>query len=111
MEINTLRELKEIYSSNEGLEKWLLLSTGGYHGTYLTLDDVESILIGESAFSEAVNGKYWITVLLVYPERGEASEINVRYGDVAVELDDIQWLRERVRESIDKICFSQEGNV
>lgn len=111
MEINTLRELKEIYSSNETLDKWLLLSTGGYHGTYLTLDDVESILRGESQFSEAVNGKYWVTVLLVYPERGEASEIQVRYGDIPIEFDDIQWLREKVRDSLDKIQFSQEGNI
>lgn len=110
MEINTLRELKEIYSDEE-TEKWLLLSTGGYHGTYLTLDDIEAIIRGESSFSDPVNGKYWITILLVFPHSAEGVELNIRWGDISVDLDDVQWLREKVRESLLKIHSSQEGNI
>lgn len=110
MEITNLRELKELWS-DESLEKWLLLSTGGWHGTYLTLDDIESILRGESQFSEEVNGKYWVTILLIYPQNARHLEFNIRWGDIPIDLEEIMWLRERVRESLLKIEFSQEGNV
>ena len=110
MEINTLRELKEIFS-DESVEKWLLLSTGGFHGTYLTLDDVESIIRGESAFSEDVNGKYWITILVIYPTKVSYEELSFQYGDISISLEDVQWLREKVRESLEKIKESQEGNT
>jgi hypothetical protein len=110
MEINTLRELKEIYNSDDSV-KWLLLSTGGYHGTYLTLDDVESIIRGESEFSEDVNGKYWITILLIFPGKVTHNEFNIRWGDIALDLSDVQFLREAVRDSLRQIQESQEGNV
>lgn len=110
MEINTLRELKEIYNSDDSV-KWLLLSTGGFHGTYLTLDDVESIIRGESQFSEDVNGKYWVTILLIYPGQMSHNEFNIRYGDIALDLTDVQWLREKVRETLLAITESQEGNI
>lgn len=109
MEITNLRELKELWSDEQ--EKWLLLSTGGHHGTYLTLDDIESILRGESAFSEEVNGKYWITILLIYPSSMRHLEFNIRWGDIPIDLEEVQWLRERVRESLLAIEFSQEGNT
>lgn len=110
MEITNLRELKELWSDEEK-EKWLLLSTGGYHGTYLTLDDIESILRGESQFSEEVNGKYWVTILVIYPQTMLHQEFNIRWGDIPIDLEEVQWLRERVRESLHKIEFSQEGNI
>ncbi len=110
MEINTFRELKELYNDEEE-ESWLLLSTGGFSGTQLTLDDVESILVGESPLTDPINGKYWITILLIYPKKYEAGTLEIRYGDVSIDQGDVQWLREAVRESLLAIKDSQEGNV
>jgi hypothetical protein len=108
-EINTMRELREIWGKSDE-EKWLFLSTGGYHGTHLTIDDLESILHNESEFSEDVVGKYWLTILVLFPKKLSTFELIIRWGDVAVDLNDAQWLRERVRETLQLVADSQEGN-
>jgi hypothetical protein len=116
-EIRTIKELRSIFSGEESAkDSWLFLSTGGYHGTQITLDDLESILRDENDINASVNGRYWITILIVYPQKVSASigalEIPLlKYGEILVDLDDIQWLREKVRETIQEVQISQIGNT
>lgn len=111
-ELRSIKELRDILSGEESTRNaWLFLSTEGYHGTRITLDDLESILRDESDISASVNGRYWITVLLVYPQRVSAGVGVLQFGELLVDLDDIQWLREKVRETITEVQISQIGNL
>lgn len=102
-EIKSFLELKNFVENNEC---WLLLSTGGFHGTTIKLDELESIIRDEHQLTEAINDRYFITVLIIQPEYAI-----LRYGDIPVGIGDIQWLRENTRLSLEKIKESQIGNT
>jgi len=114
-EIKTIKELKDIVFDKDDM--WLFLSTEGYHGTRLTLDDLEAILRDESEMTADINGRYWLTVLVVYPQSVSAyTGIGrllplLKYGEIMIDLDDISWLREAVRNTILNVQESQKGNI
>lgn len=116
-ELKTIRDLRELFPNVEATkDRWLLLSTEGYHGTKITLDDLEAILREEHEITSSINGRYWITVLVVYPKKVSAQTGLARmipllkYGEIMVDIDDIPWLREIVRATLDNIKESQYGN-
>jgi hypothetical protein len=74
---------------------WLFLSTSGVHGSYTTLDDVEV----------AEDGTFRITALVVKPRIVQAV-----YGTITAHVDDIPWLREVVRKTLEGVELSQAGN-
>ena len=108
-EIRTIKELRDIYNEYSVKDAWLFLSIAGFHGTDLTLDDIELILENQSDISDSVNGRWWITALVVYPQRTSVAILN--YADIMVDSEDIQWLREKVRETLVEVEASQYRNT
>jgi hypothetical protein len=104
-EITSVREVQNIMREN-GVDNnnWLFLGTGGWHGTNKTLDDCERILKGED--ETWLPGGAYVTVLLINPKA-----VSIRWGEVHVRtLNEANWLREKVRETLDIIPITQEGN-
>lgn len=108
-ELRTIKDLKDIYLNNKVEDAWLFLSTEGEHGTKLKLDDLEIILRGEHNLTESVNGRYWITALVVFPKRVYGNFLS--FGEIIIDMDDIQWLRDKVRETLIEVEASQYGNT
>lgn len=78
---------------------WLVLSTSGVHGSYTTLDELE-------AERGDPNHGQLITALIIQPRL-----CVLHAGEIVVEPDDVPYLRELVRSSLDAMRASQEGNV
>jgi hypothetical protein len=117
-EIRTIKDIKDIFQKEESEgDAWLFLSTEGNHGTRLNLDDLESILRDENELTASINGRYWLTVLIVYPQRVSAqtgiSRIIplLKYGELLIDLDDIPWLRKTVKKTLKEVEKSQYGNI
>ncbi len=108
-ELRTIKDLRDIYNTTPVREAWLFLSLGGYHGTKLTLDDLEVLLEDQSDIAKSVNGRWWITALVVYPQKTSVSILN--YAEIMVDRDDLQWLRKKVRETLIEVEASQYGNT
>ena len=108
-ELRTLNDLKEIYSDRTAKDAWLFLSLVGEHGTALTLDDLELILRDESNISSSINGRYWVTVLVIFPYEVVAKSLT--FGELMIDSDDVQWLRDKVRETLIEVEASQYGNT
>ena len=108
-ELRTIKEVKDIYDQVTTREAWLFLSLGGQHGTKLSLDDLELILEDKHTFSSSVNGRYWITVLIVWPEKTHVDIL--QYGELIIDADDLAFLRDKVRETLIEVEASQYGNT
>jgi hypothetical protein len=103
--------MQEIYSmfpaglTNE--RQWILLSTGGLHGSFTSIEDAEYILRGEDPKKQPLsNGRTMITVLIVKPV-----SCTLLWGEVQVNMDDLKFLRKLVRNSLQTIEKSQKGNI
>lgn len=107
-EIRTIQEIKELFPNGvSDNRRWLLLSTGGLHGTATTIEDAEYILRGEDPKNQPLaNNRTLITVLIVEPQA-----CNLRWGEVAVNMEDLKFLRHLVRHSLETVMKSQKGNV
>ncbi len=108
-ELRTIKDLRDIYNDHTVKDAWLFLSLGGFHGTNLTLDDLELILEDQSNITTSINGRWWITILVVFPRKTSFSTLT--FGDIMVDAEDIQWLREKVRETLVEVEASQYGNT
>ena len=108
-ELRTIKELRDIYAEHTPRSAWLFLSLKSEHGTDLTLDDLELILTDESNITHSVNGRWWVTALIVYPQLTSASILE--FAEVMIDTDDVQWLREKVRETLVEVEASQYGNT
>jgi hypothetical protein len=102
-ELTSFRDV--VNNLNESEEtNWILLSTGGWHGTNQTLDDCERILKGDDE-KWTEQGAY-ITVFIILPE-----SVTIKWGEVRLKnLNEVEWLRRKVRKSLESISNSQEGN-
>lgn len=103
-----MQEIRELFPNGIADElNWLFVGTSGVHGSYNKIDDVEYILRGEDPEEEPLpNGRALITVLIVHPRR-----CVLRWGEVQVNMEDLNYLRKLVRSTIENIQFSQGGNV
>ncbi len=108
-ELRTIKELKDIYNNHTTKEAWLFLSLGGFHGTTLTLDDLELLLADQSNIAKSVNGRWWVTGLVVFPQLTSVNILN--FAEVMIDADDIPWLRQKVRETLINVEASQYGNT
>lgn len=108
IEIRTMQEIKELFPNGIADERNLIfLSTGGIHGSKRTIEDCEYVLRGEDEFIEPLaNGKTLITVLIVHP-----APCVLRFGEVQVNMEDLNYLRQLVRSTIESIHYSQGGNI
>lgn len=108
LEIRSIQEVKELFPNKVASEsRWLLCSTGGIHGSETTINDCEYIVRGEDKDIDPLpNGKTYITVLIVEPKN-----CILRWGEIQVNLEDLSYLRNLIRSSIQKIGLSQGGNL
>lgn len=103
--------MQEIYSLfPSGIadsRNWIFLSTGGVHGSKNTIQDAEYILRGEDPDEEPLpNGRTLITVLIVQPV-----SCVLYWGEVQVNMDDLNYLRRLIRSTLENIADSQGGNI
>jgi hypothetical protein len=109
-ELRTIKEVKDIYTDGvTAKDAWLFLSLRSEHGTNLTLDDLELILVDQHNLTTSVNGRYWVSILIVYPDRTSAQTLH--FAEVMIDMDDISWLRDKVRETLVEVEASQYGNT
>ncbi len=97
-----IQELRRMIPVADSMN-WLFLSTGGIHGHYGVLDEVEERWDEPDTEDDHHHN---ITVLVVKPRM-----VMMHYGTIELRsMDDIQFLRERVTETLDAVAFSQIGN-
>lgn len=105
-----MREVRKSFESGYDPKlNWLFVGVDAkvpLYGSNLSLDEIEEIIKEESDFSDPINGKYLATVLIVH-----ARIPAVKYGEVMVSAEDIDWLRGIVRGTLEAINEGQEGNV
>lgn len=108
IEIRTIQEVRELFPNEIADEyRWILCGTGGIHGSDLTINNAEYIVRDESGVTRPIgNARSFITVLVVEP-----GNIILRWGEIQVNLDDLNYLRKLVRSSLDAIVRSQGGNI
>src|SRR6476619_1308052 len=96
LEIRSMQEIYNIFPNGVANKlNWLFLSTSGVHGSYNTIEDAEYILRGEDTEEEPLpNGRTLITVLIVKPR-----ECVLLWGEVQVNMDDLNYLRKLVRST------------
>lgn len=107
-EIRSMRDIKESFPDGEadGLN-WLFCSTAGRHGSYKSLDEIETIIRGTHPTTAPFeNGKYTATVMIVHPRL-----CTVKYGEIQVGLSDVALLRRLVSSTLKAAINSQKGNV
>ena len=99
--------LKKLFPEGEANDlNFVLFSTSGVHGTYITIEDIENSLkkYGDKEFDEAKEGypddyhSNYLTVLIVHPRI-----VCLRYGEVRVKLEDIPYLKNLRQSSWDVI--------
>jgi hypothetical protein len=110
-EVIEIRSMQEIYSlfpnGIANKRNWIILSTGGIHGSTNTIEDAEYILRGEDLDEEPLpNGRTLITVLIVQP-----ASCMLLWGEIQVNMEDLNYLRKLVRSSLENINDSQGGNI
>ncbi len=106
-EVTTMREVKKSFEPGYDPKlNWLFIGTSWLYGSKLTLDQIEEVINGESEFYDAINGRYYATVLIVHPRIPA-----MKYGDILVNLDDVEWLRGIVEATIVAVNEDQEENV
>ena len=108
VEVRSMQEIREFFPNGIADERnWLFLSTDGIHGSKNSIEDCEYILRGEDKNQHPLpNGKTLITVLIVQPKF-----CILRWGEVQVNMEDLNYLRKLVRSSLKHINISQGGNI
>lgn len=85
-------------------EHWLIVGTGGWHGSYTTLDDCELIL--RDAHPTWKKDGAYITVLVINPK-----DVTIKWGQVHLKnLSEVSWCRQQVKATLDIIQITQEGS-
>lgn len=102
-EVINFREVASYFNEDNG-ESFLLCSTGGWHGTHRSLNDCERILKGKDEIWAP--GGASITVLIINP-----SKVTIRWGEIRItKQNEIEWLRKKTRETLEKLNIEQEEN-
>lgn len=97
-----ISDLRELFPEGKADEmNWVFLSTSGVHGSYTTLDELES----DPDFLDD-DGKMRITVLVLHPRL-----CSIVYGEMRFERGDIPYLRGLARSTVDEITAFSKGNV
>ncbi len=88
---------------------WCFCSTSGVHGSYCTIDDEESYFADPERFVREENcGEEHtptMTITVVKPR-----VVQIGSGSPEVTPEDLVYLRELVRRTLDGVLESQEGN-
>lgn len=111
--LKTMADLRAIFPTPSSVDymNFVLFSTSGIHGSYTTIEDAERVLRdGRTPETEGYFNEddpdclesYRLTVLVVQPRC-----VTMRFGDIDVTLDDIDYLKELRQNSW--IAASQIG--
>jgi hypothetical protein len=108
--IKTMDEVRQFWGDDPhpSEDNWMLGSTSGVHGSYITLDRVEECLRRTcDCFEDSTtqHRQVTFTVLICQPRL-----VKMVYGDVPVTLDDLPYLSLIIRRSLTAILASQDGN-
>jgi hypothetical protein len=108
LEIRSMQEIRELFPNKIADERnWLFLATDGIHGSKNTIEDCEYILRGENPNETPLaNGKTLITVLVIQPNR-----CDLKWGEIQINLEDLNYLRLLVRSTLKNINKNQERNI
>lgn len=109
IELRSMRDVKAIFPAGEAdAHNWLFIGTSGVHGTGITLDQAAKILkrSEDAIAAPLVNGKTYITVLVVHPRL-----VVMKYGEILVSAADVKLLRKLVRSTIQSIADTQDANT
>jgi len=108
VEIRSMQEIRELFPNGVAdRNNWLMCSTGGVHGSSDTLDECEYILRGEVRNTAPLsNGKTIVTVLVIQPK-----DCVLRWGEIQINMEDLNYLRKLIRNSLQWINKSQKGNI
>lgn len=102
-EVTSFRDIVNHFK--EYKDSYLLLGTGGWHGSNWTLADCERILNNEDEIW-TTQGAY-ITVFIIQPEL-----ISIKYGNVKLKnMSEVEWLRKKLKDSIDRLNQEQEVHL
>lgn len=104
-ELITFRDVvAALPEGNVDNDHWFLVGTGGWHGSYTTLDDCELIL--RDAHPTWKKDGAYITVLVINPK-----EVTIKCGQVHLKnLSEVAWCRQQVSATLDIISITQEGS-
>ncbi len=107
IEISTIREVRKIFEGDYDPNlNWLFVGTSNLYGSKLNLDQIEEILADESDYSDPINGRYMVTVMVIHPRLPV-----LKYGEVMVSDEDVEWMRVIVKKTLEAINASQERNI
>lgn len=107
IEVTTMKEVKSSFQSGYDPNlNWLFVGVSRLYGTTLNLDQIEAILLDESDYSESINGRYPVNVLIVHPRVSV-----IKYGEVLVNIEDVEWMRGIVKSTVEAINDSQDRNI
>ena len=100
--IDSMAQLRGFFEEKTDYRlNWLVASTSGVHGSYTSLDDWEAWRPTEDEPEPPQ-----VTVLVIQPRR-----VQLWYGCIDIEAEDVPWLRETIRLSLLGMARSQEGNA
>jgi hypothetical protein len=103
--VNELTSFRDVAALLKTNNSWVFLGTGGWHGTSMSLDDCDSILRGDH--EKWLPGGAYITVFIIDP-----AKVSVKWGEIHLRnLNEVEYLREKVAETLEKIKESQQNNV
>lgn len=106
--LTSMAHVRQLFPSGRADElNWLLCSTSGVHGSYVTLEDCERLLRHPDP-EETLGGdtEVTITILVIQPRI-----VRTYWGDLPITLADIPLLRELVTSTLVAVMASQRGNL
>ena len=103
--------LRDLFPDAEANEmNFVMFSTSGIHGSYATIEDIENGFNEYGVDPQFPGGEppddYWgnnLTVLVIHPRI-----VCMKYGDIEVAPDDIQFLKDLRKSSIEAFTLSQK---
>lgn len=108
--ISSMADVRDIWGDDPRPTElnYMLGSTSGVHGSYATLDEIETCFNRTCAcdpddnFHDETMG---FTVLMIHPRL-----VKLRYGHIEITRADIPYLRTIITRSMEEIKRSQSGN-
>lgn len=99
-QIKSMADIREVFPTPDDVSglNFMLFSTSGVHGHYLTIEEVESELAGNV---DPDDGPYTptLTVMILQPR-----VVRFGYGNIEVEASDIEYLKALRQKSWDAVA-------
>lgn len=91
-----IKTLKTMFPEAQANElNFVLFSTSGIHGSYITIEDLEKAITDNDPDYEGV---YTLTVLIIQPRT-----VTMRYGNIDITAEDLPYLKKLRETSFDAV--------